>query len=347
MKFTPNTEGKVTTSLGDITDFTRRLKIKEIFHENEYVNKSLVKNKSTRPLTTYNQELNQIITLVENMIPANVKSKDNLTKNERAALSELEKLVTTEEIVMRPADKGNNIVIMNSEYYNDTLIMKGHLNTDAYKMVNPNTDKKVFNELKTLISKHKACLTKDEINFILNDNWKSSVFTAYPKIHKSSSLKIASNSCFDDYIEMDPPTDLKARPVIAGPIAPTQNASKLLEKILTPLVPTQSTYIKDDWDFIKKIPQKLEFECNLFGCDVESLYTSINLDLGIQAITYWITAKRALIPERFTKEFILELVTFIFSNNNFTHKDTMFHQINGASMGGAASPRMHVSPLDS
>ena len=137
---------------------------------------------------------------------------------------------------------------------------------------------------------------------------------------------------------MEPPADLKSRPVIAGPIAPTQNASKLLEKILTPIVSTQNTYIKDDWDFVKKLPRKMEYECNLFGCDIESLYTSINLDLGLKAITYWITKRRDLIPDRFTNEFILDIVKFIFSNNNFHHNTDMYHQVFGASMGGSASP---------
>ena len=137
---------------------------------------------------------------------------------------------------------------------------------------------------------------------------------------------------------MEPPADLKSRPVIAGPAAPTQNASKLVEKILTPLVTTQSTYIKDDWEFIGKLPQKIPFECKLFGCDIESLYTSINTDLGIQAVEYWVKKRRDLIPARFTLEFILQLVKFVFTNNNFRHKEKMFHQNYGASMGGSGSP---------
>ena len=63
MKFTPNTEGRANTFFGDITSFTRQLQIKEIFHESQYINPSVVKNKSTKPLTSKNPELNQMISL--------------------------------------------------------------------------------------------------------------------------------------------------------------------------------------------------------------------------------------------------------------------------------------------
>ena len=273
-----------------------------------------------------------------NLEPVKTTNKDNLTQDERKALEDLKKAVHNFDIVLRSADKGNSIVLMNHDYYNEKLIKEQHLNTNAYRKVAPNSDKLVFKELEKIIEKNKSCLTKEEISFILNENWKLSIFNAYPKIHKSNILKEIAEKCENDYVEMDPPTDLKSRPVIAGPISPTQNASKLLERILTPIVSHQSTYIKDDWHFIKKIPRNLDFNCNLFGCDIESLYTSIDINLGLEAISYWVDHKRTLIPERFTKSFILELVEFVFSNNNFMHKDDFYHQVFGAAMGGSASP---------
>ena len=39
------------------------------------------------------------------------------------------------------------------------------------------------------------------------------------------------------YIEMDPPRDLKGRPIIAGPNSPTQHLSQLLDKIISHIVP--------------------------------------------------------------------------------------------------------------
>ena len=60
--------------------------------------------------------------------------------------------------------------------------------------------------------------------------------------------------------------------------------------------------------------------------------------MGLEAISYWIDRKRSIIPERFTENFILDLVKFVFSNNNFLHENDLYHQVFGASMGGSASP---------
>ena len=116
---------------------------------------------------------------------------------------------------------------------------------------------------------------------------------------------------------MQPPEDLKGRPIVGGPNSPTQGISGLLEKILTPIVPCLKTYIKDDWDFIRKLPSHVDYPCVLASRDVASLHTSISHDLGLEVPSYWIDKKRNLIPERFTKTFILEAASFVLSNNNF------------------------------
>ena len=66
--------------------------------------------------------------------------------------------------------------------------MKHHLNTSTYQKVDSNSDKKVFNNLKFVIKKHESCLTKNELTYILNSNWKSSNFYVLPKIHKSKKI---------------------------------------------------------------------------------------------------------------------------------------------------------------
>ena len=85
------------------------------------------------------------------MKPINKSSEDNLTNNERSALNFFKERVENEEIILRPADKGNSIVIMNNNYYNETLINERHLKTQAYQEVDLNADNKVYKELKTLV----------------------------------------------------------------------------------------------------------------------------------------------------------------------------------------------------
>ena len=84
------------------------------------------------------------------------------------------------------------------------------------------------------------------------------------RLQKNDSKKVSSVS------SASVPNDLKGRPVIAGPEAPTQHLSELLEKILSPLVVNLESYIKDDWDFLRKFPRQLEPDCQLYSCDVVS-----------------------------------------------------------------------------
>ena len=98
------------------------------------------------------------------------------------------------------------------------------------------------------------------------------------------------------------------------------------------------TYVKDDWDFIRKLPSHFDYPCVLASCDVVSLYTSIPHDLGLEALSYWIDKKRNLIPERFTKAFVLEAASFVLSNNNFQFDIYMFLHLVGTAMGMKFAP---------
>ena len=55
----------------------------------------------------------------------------------------------------------------------------------------------------------------------------------------------------------------------------------------------------------------------MYLCDISSIYTLIPTELGIEAISYWLYKKQELIPQRFTKEFIIESLKSILKNNNF------------------------------
>ena len=101
---------------------------------------------------------------------------------------------------------------MDKDYYCNTVVMKHHLNTSTYQKVDSNSDERVFNNLKFLIKKHESCSTKNKLKYILNSNWKL--------LH-----------C----LNMQPPEDLKRRPIVGCLNSPTQGISGLLEKVLTPI----------------------------------------------------------------------------------------------------------------
>ena len=105
--------------------------------------------------------------------------------------------------------------------------------------------------------KHQHCLTKKEFSYVVDFEWKTSNFYALPKIHKSKQIIDKLRHCDSEYIEMSIPSDLQARPVVAGPVSPTQHLSEFLEKILSPIVEHLKSYVKDDWDFLRKFPRHI------------------------------------------------------------------------------------------
>ena len=192
--------------------------------------------------------------------------------------------------------------------------------------------------MKKLCKKYETCLTKNEMKVILNEDWEDGKFYVLPKIEKCTEIIDEIKAKNSAYIHMKMPESLTGHPIVGGTKPVTQGASKLLEKILTPLVQTQTSYIKDEWDFFGKFPRKIDPKYTIVTCDIKSLYTSIPVDLGLQAIEYWIDRSSHLIPKRFTKEFIMELLSYVLKNNYFKFDIWLFLQLIGTVMGATFAP---------
>jgi len=333
-KFTPISTPK-NTFYNDIKDFTRKVKIREVFSDKENDDISIHRNKSNKQILSNNPEINSICNFMELLEPTKHLVKDNLTQEERNALQEI---TNREDIIIKRADKGGNFVIMDKDFYREKLVLQGHLNGNEYQEVTLDQDNIVMRNLKILVNKYQDVLTTKELQFITNFEWKSSNFYVLPKIHKCKDIINTISTCKAEYIEMLPPENLKGRPIVAGPVSPTQRLSEFLDTLLKPIVPTLSTYVKDDWDFLRKLPKEFDTFSKLYSYDVVSLYTSIPHELGLTAVDYWIDARSDLIPERFSKSFILEAVKFVLENNNFLFDNKMFRQISGTAMGTKFAP---------
>ena len=333
--FCPSTSGTFLDAKAEITEFTRKLKIREKYFDCNYTNNALVKERNNNPVTCKNNELNKIIEQIENIAPQKISMERNTTHGETRALNTLK---TYNDIVIKKADKGGMFVVLDTDFYRNKMILKDHLNTDTYEIVNKQADNKVMKLLAELTKKHSKCLHESEIKYINNKNWKSSNIYVSPKVHKCKEIIDIAATSTEEYIHIPCPQNLKGRPIIAGPESPTQRLSELIEKILTPLVPHLKSYIKDDWDFINRLPRTVDFECDIYSIDIVSLYTNIPHTLGLEAIEHYIDKFRDMIPHRFTKEFILESVKFVLTNNNFFFDGICRHQKDGTAMGSKMAP---------
>ena len=333
-KFTPITEGNYFDAKRCTEEFTEKLKKKFVYHNSDYTDNSLVRKTSTRQTNCTDEEMKQIIRTIDILEPDKSSNKDNLTPEEREALQDLR---NDQRIIIKEADKCGALVIMNREFYENKLILADHLyDQNTYKKVKDNADRTTASKLKELIKKHDKCSTKKEIEYTTNYDWVTSEFYIRPKVHKCKTIleEIIREPRQVLHLINGAP-DLVGRPIIAGTNSPTRQLSDLISKILSPLVELQTTYIKDDLDFLRKLPRTLKHKCKLFGCDIKSLYTSIPHVLGLRAIGYWIIKHRDLIPARFTNAFILESVEFLLTNNNCSFKEMLFNQINGTAMGAS------------
>ena len=141
-----------------------------------------------------------------------------------------------------------------------------------------------------------------------SDNCSPAHFKILPKVHKNP---------------------LVGRPIVASTKYLTTPASRFVDSILAPCLPSLPSYLKDSTDFIRDV-------CNLsivpgsylVTADVSSLYTNIpitdcitSIDLFCRNVGCTCTA------------LVTELSRFILTNNYFEADGTLFHQKWGLAMG--------------
>ena len=67
-------------------------------------------------------------------------------------------------------------------------------------------------------------------------------FYGLPKIHKSTLISEPNAKKYKEYVEVLEPSDLKLRPIVAGPTCPTRPLRDLLDKILNAFVFNVKSY---------------------------------------------------------------------------------------------------------
>ncbi|XP_062576664.1 uncharacterized protein LOC134238563 [Saccostrea cucullata] len=226
---------------------------------------------------------------------------------------------------------------MDKEHYKD-MVLEQLDDINFYKELPSNEDKKTMSTMKKYTSKFSHNLTKKEIDFLLNFEVKTSNFYGLPKIHKSKQIQNGIQEMSEPYIKLPRPTDLKLRPIVAGPSCPTQRLSNLLDIILKPFCKLVPSFIRDDMDFLNHIPESIEENTKLVSFDVTSLYTNIPHNLGLEAISFWIDKHPDVIQPRFSKEFILEGLKIVLQNNHFFFDDKYYLQTKGTAMGTKVAP---------
>lgn len=233
----------------------------------------------------------------------------------------LKQICERNEIVIRPADKGGGVVILDkSKYLEEMHRLLSDRTTYSPLACNPTT--KFKRELQNLINRgyQQGILNKKEKAYLVPSAPRVPVMYYLPKIHKNLT---------------HPP----GRPIISGIESVTARIGKYVDNFLQPLVGLTPSYLKDTTQVINLL-EGLEWRDGyiLATADVASLYTIISHQQGFEAVNYYLDLDPTL-PE-LQKQFIMALLNFATSHNYFWFGGDFFLQICGVAMGAKFAPSL-------
>ena len=240
----------------------------------------------------------------------------NITLDEKNAIKALS---TDPTIVIKKADKGSAIVVMNKHDY-ITEAERQLNNTDFYQKTPEDLTLKHVGEIRDFLITMKENGEIDQKTFDTLDptGARTPSFYFLPKIHKK---------------------EIKGRPIISGNGSPTEKISALVDELLKDYVKQIPSYVRDTSDFIQKVEAFTHpSDYFLVTMDVSSLYTNIPNHEGITSV------RRTLIEKGYDGQVSIEsltrLLTLVLHMNNFEFNNSTYLQIGGTSMGTRVAPSL-------
>lgn len=249
--------------------------------------------------------------------------KSNLSQQEKEALKQL---MQNKHIVIKPADKGSAVVILNRQHY--ILEANRQLNDKTYYS---KLNKPIYLQTVPVVHQIIDKLYKTKfINIRQKEYLKGTCeprprrFYILPKIHKKPETWT---------IPFKLPT---GRPIVSDCGSETYQTAEYIDYFLTPLSIKHPSYLKDTYHFIDIIKNlKIPPNSFFFTMDINSLYTNIDTEAGLKAI------KNIFLkypdPKRPDEE-ILQLLEINLTKNDFEFNNEYFLQIKGTAMGKRFSP---------
>ena len=311
----------------DLQKYHRRLKLISFFKDKESVLLPFVgQSVWTPPPEEIQHSVHQLITL-DNLTIKNhyrtILEIPNTSQFEKEALTELQR---NKHIVIKPADKGSAVVILDRDQY--ILEVERQLNDTIYyqkldKPIYLDTIKLVIQIIDSLL-RSKFINGKQRRYLIGEEEPRPRRFYILPKIHKDPSTWTIPFKI--------PP----GRPIVSDCGSETYFTAEYLDFFLNPLSIIHPSYVKDTYHFVN-IVQKLivPSNCFLFSLDVKSLYTNIPIIAGIQCVKKLFD--KFPDPKRPDRQ-LLQLLDINLTRNDFIFNNKFYLQIKGTAMGKKFAP---------
>ena len=244
---------------------------------------------------------------------------ENMSLSQREALK---KLKQDNSIIIKPADKGGAIVILDRADYEKAI--SGMLqDKNFYKEVKEDLNPKFQEVIQKYISKMKeeGYLNEREAEYLKNEDCQTPRFYGLPKIHK----------IFDHIPSF--------RPIVSGCGSCCERISNFVDFFLQPLTHKLDSYVKDTNDFVRKIKTvKCKKGDILVSADVTGLYTVINHEEGVQACKEALDQREEDDKIRMPTTHIEKLIQLILKSNCFSFLKKFYHQCTGTAMGTPMAP---------
>lgn len=251
------------------------------------------------------------------------REKPNLSNEEVRALRQLER---AKNVVIKPADKGSAVVIMGRDQYmfevqrqlNDTVYYKA-LAQPIYKDTVP-----LIHDILTSL-KTKKFINANQFNYLKGEvQPRERRFYILPKIHKEPE-------------KWSVPFEIPAgRPIVSDCGSETYYTAEFIDYFLNPLSSKHPAYVKDTYHFIELVKTlRVPVTSFFFSLDVDSLYTNIDIDSGIDSV------KKIFLqypdPKRPDAE-LIQLLDINLRRNDFVFDEKYYLQIKGTAMGKRFAP---------
>ena len=265
------------------------------------------------------------------------KEEPNLPKEEIAALKYLIRLQKERKIIIKAADKGAGIVILNFQDYMkvcyDHLLssVPNHTNEAEPKMYYKAVDEFALDRAKTKIKEvleeayADKIITKDEFSAMNPDNKEAAKFYCNLKVHKQK-----------DHNELPP-----VRPIISGSGSVTENISLYVEHHIKEGSEKHPSYLQDTPHFLRVINKlnegtKLPPNAMIVTSDITNAYHNIPQDDGSQCLLEVLEERE---DKAIPSQFLVKLMDLIQKYNIFEfHDGQLWKQLVGVAMGIHPAP---------
>ena len=247
----------------------------------------------------------------------------NTSPSGTQALKELQR---NRQIVIKPADKGSALVILDRDQY--VMEVERQLNDTAYyrRLDSPIYLETVLPVTRIINSLHRSKYINDkQRRYLIGDGEpRPRRFYILPKIHKDPTTWTIP-------FEIPP-----GRPIVSDCGSETYGTAEFLDHFLNPLSIKHPSYIKDTYHFVEIVKALIvPSDCYLFSLDVKSLYTNIPIPAGIQCVKN--IFEKFPDPERPDRQ-LLQLLDINLTRNDFEFNGQFYLQVKGTAMGKRFAP---------